>query len=62
MVNQENAKTSVAGLRDRVGTGLDLPVKQVGEKRAEKLLAVEEEGSASPLPEKVLLFHREHLQ
>lgn len=43
MVNQENAKTSVAGLCVRVGTGLDLPVKQVGEKRAEKLLAVEEE-------------------
>lgn len=59
MVNQENTKTFIAGLRGRGGTGLDLPVKQAGEKRAEKLLAVEEEGSASPLPEKV--FHREHL-
>ncbi|KAH9800623.1 protein kinase domain-containing protein [Citrus sinensis] len=55
MVNQENTKTFVAGLRGRGGTGLDLPVKQVGEQRAEKLLAVQEEGSASPLPEKIQL-------
>ena len=55
-MNQENTKTSVAGLRVKVGTGLDLPVKQVAEKRAEKLLAIEEEGSASPLPEKGTTF------
>lgn len=60
-MNQENAKPFVAGVRGRGGTGLELPVKQVVEKRAEKLLAVEEEGSVSPLPEKVLIFHGEQL-
>ncbi|KAJ0030590.1 hypothetical protein Pint_13154 [Pistacia integerrima] len=52
-MNQENAKRFAAGVHGRGGTGLDLPAKQVVEKKAEKLLAVEEEGSMSPLPEKI---------
>lgn len=55
-MNQENAKRFAAGVHGRGGTGLDLPAKQVVEKKAEKLLAVEEEGSMSPLPEKVVTF------
>ncbi|KAJ0013960.1 hypothetical protein Pint_20487 [Pistacia integerrima] len=55
-MNQDNAKRFASGVHGRGGTGLDLPAKQVVEKEAEKLLAVEEEGSMSPLPEKVVTF------
>lgn len=56
-MNQENTKRFAAGIHGRGGRGLDLPAKQIVEKKAEKLLAAEEEGSMSPLPEKVVTFH-----
>ncbi|XP_044471724.1 casein kinase 1-like protein HD16 isoform X2 [Mangifera indica] len=52
-MNQENTKRFAAGIHGRGGRGLDLPAKQIVEKKAEKLLAAEEEGSMSPLPEKI---------
>lgn len=54
MNQDENAKLVV--VRGRGRAGLDLPVRQVVEKSAEKLVAGEEEGSTSPLPERVLIF------
>ncbi|XP_021643046.2 casein kinase 1-like protein HD16 isoform X1 [Hevea brasiliensis] len=53
MNQDENAKLLVGGVRGRGRAGLDLPARQAVEKSAEKLAAGEEEGSTSPLPERV---------
>ncbi|KAL4297030.1 hypothetical protein GQ457_12G023360 [Hibiscus cannabinus] len=55
-MNQDhNAKLVGPGACGRGGTGINLPVKPVVEKTAERLVAAEEEGSTSPLPERVQL-------
>lgn len=66
-INQDkNAKPFGAGVGGLGHTGLNLPAREVvaindelvGEKSADKLAPIEEEGSASPLPERVLRnFH-----
>lgn len=55
MNQDENAKLLGVGVRGRGRAGLDLPARQVVDKSAEKLAAGEEEGSTSPLPERVQL-------
>lgn len=64
MNQDKNGKLFGTGVGGRGRVGLDLAAREVvtipdevvAEKGAEKLAAVEEEGSASPLPEKVLLL------
>ncbi|KAK9043833.1 hypothetical protein V6N11_072160 [Hibiscus sabdariffa] len=51
----DNCKLVGSGVRGRGCTGINLPVRQVVEKSAERLVAVEEEGSTSSLPERVQL-------
>ncbi|CAN0900149.1 Casein kinase 1-like protein HD16 [Linum grandiflorum] len=56
VMNQDrNGKLLGTGMRDQGHPGLDLPLRQPVEKSAEKLVAGDEEGSASPLPERVKL-------
>ncbi|EEF48278.1 casein kinase 1-like protein HD16 isoform X2 [Ricinus communis] len=57
MNQDQNAKVLGVGARGRGRAGLDLPVRQAGEKSAEKLAAGEEEGSTGPLPERVQVGH-----
>lgn len=64
MNQDKNGKLLGTGVGGRGRVGLDLAAREVvaipdevvAEKGAEKLAAVEEEGNASPLPEKVLLL------
>ena len=56
MNQDENAKLLGVGVRGRGRGGLDLLPRQAVDKSAEKLAAGEEEGSTSPLPERVLVF------
>ncbi|XP_065848988.1 casein kinase 1-like protein HD16 isoform X1 [Euphorbia lathyris] len=55
MNHDDNAKLLGTGVRGRGRAGLDLPARQAVEKSAEKLAAGEDEGSTSPLPERVQL-------
>ncbi|CAN1120160.1 Casein kinase 1-like protein HD16 [Linum perenne] len=56
VMNQDrNGKILGTGMRDQGHPCLELPVRQPVEKSAEKLVAGEEEGIASPLPERVKL-------
>ncbi|XVF34812.1 hypothetical protein REPUB_Repub18cG0090700 [Reevesia pubescens] len=55
MNQDDNAKLVGPGACGRGCTGINLPVRQVVQKSAERLVAVEEEGSTSPLPERVQL-------
>lgn len=62
MNQNKNAKQLGAGIGGQGQTGLDLPIGKlvavrdelVVQKSAEKLAAAEDEGSTSPLPERVL--------
>ncbi|WCJ42441.1 Protein kinase family protein [Euphorbia peplus] len=53
MNHDENAKLLGTGVRGRGRAGLDLPARQAVDKSAEKLAAGEDEGSTTPLPERV---------
>ncbi|EOY30830.1 Kinase family protein isoform 7, partial [Theobroma cacao] len=55
MNQDDNGKLVGPAACGRGCTGLNLPVRQVVEKSAERLVAVEEEGSTSSLPERVQL-------
>ncbi|XP_022730129.1 casein kinase 1-like protein HD16 isoform X2 [Durio zibethinus] len=55
MNQDDNAKLVGPGACGRGCTGINLPVRHVVEKTAERLVAVEEEGSTNPLPERVQL-------
>ncbi|OMO90069.1 hypothetical protein CCACVL1_07523 [Corchorus capsularis] len=55
MNQDDNAKLVGPSACGRGCTGVNLPVRQGVEKSAERLVAVEEEGSTSPLPERVQL-------
>ncbi|XP_039058388.1 casein kinase 1-like protein HD16 [Hibiscus syriacus] len=55
MNQDDNAKLVGPSACVRDGAGINLPARPVIEKTAERLVAVEEEGSTSPLPEKVQL-------
>ena len=55
MNQDENANFLGTGIRDQARPGLELPVRQPVERSAEKLVVGEEEGSASPVPERVLI-------
>ncbi|XP_050216855.1 casein kinase 1-like protein HD16 [Mercurialis annua] len=57
MNQDKNAKLLGAGAHGRGRAGLDFPARQAVDKSAEKLAAGEEEGSTSPLPERVQLGH-----
>lgn len=60
----KNSKLFGAGVGGQGHAGLDLPKRDlvvvhdelVDQKGAQKLAAIEDEGSSSPLPERVLLF------
>lgn len=56
MNQDDNGKLAGPGACGRGCPGINLPVRQVVEKSAERLVAVEEEGSTSSLPERVLIF------
>lgn len=56
MNQDDNAVLVGPGACGRGCTGINLPVKHPVEKTAERLVAVEEEGSTSPLPERVQIF------
>ncbi|KAE8687909.1 Kinase family protein isoform 4 [Hibiscus syriacus] len=53
-----NCKLVGSGAYGRGCTGINFPVRQVVEKSAERLVAVEEEGSTSSLPERVYVGRR----
>lgn len=53
---EENQKLVGPSACGRGGNGINLPVRQVVEKSAEKPVVVKEEGSTSSLPERVLIF------
>ncbi|XVF88512.1 hypothetical protein PTKIN_Ptkin19aG0056700 [Pterospermum kingtungense] len=55
MNQDDNGKLAGPGACGRGCTGINLPVRQVVEKSAERLVAVEEEGSTSSLPERIQL-------
>ncbi|CAN0901603.1 Casein kinase 1-like protein HD16 [Linum grandiflorum] len=55
MNQDENANFLGNGIRDQARPGLELPVRQPVERSAEKLVVGEEEGSTSPVPERVKL-------
>ncbi|CAN1331186.1 Casein kinase 1-like protein HD16 [Linum perenne] len=55
MNQDENANFVGTGMRDQTRPGLELPVRQPVERSAEKLIVGEDEGSTSPVPERVKL-------